>query len=262
MGDSKIKQWWRELTSPLPSAPGHAAPTKAPSGFGRLWNALKPPPAVRRATESAPVVPPEVRRRQRTILVTTLVVAAIGAGAWGTYLYIASAPMRAEKIFRDGMRYMGTGKFKEADTRFTRAIDTWPSLGPAYLERGLARENMNQGDAAIDDFERALSVDSNLAQAHTELGLIYRDRGDLTRAVNEFSLSLSIASTTDALFQRGQLYESLGQHEKALADYDAAIHEQPDAPHVYRARAMTRAALGDDAGAAADRERANYIEHH
>ena len=250
------------MTSPLPSAPNRVLPTKAPSGLSRLWNALKPPPPVRSAAEAAPTVSPEVKRRQRTILVATLVVVGLGAGAWGTYLYIASAPMRAEKIFRDGMRYMATGKFKEADGRFTKAIDTWPSLGPAYLERGLARENLNQVDGAVDDFEHALSVDANLAQAHTELGLVYRDRGDLNRAVNEFSLSLGITSTTDALFQRGQLYESLGQHEKALADYDAAIHEQPDAPHVYRARAMTRTALGDDTGAAQDRDRANYIEHH
>jgi tetratricopeptide (TPR) repeat protein len=187
---------------------------------------------------------------------------AIGAAAWWIYQYIASAPQRAEKVLQDGARLMAKGDFKGAETAFTRAVDIWPPLASGFLARGLARRSLNQPDAAVEDFEHALSLDSNMAPAHTALGEIYRERGDVQRAVKEFTVSIGLAVNTDSLYQRGQLYESLGQHDKAIADYDAAINAQPDAPYVYRARAMSRDAIGDHDDAEADREVANHIEKH
>lgn len=159
------------------------------------------------------------------------------------------------------MLRMGQGDFKGAEGRFTRASEIWPQLAPAFLERGLARREQHNIDGALEDFQHAAELDRSLGQAHTELGVIYRDRGDLQRAVNEFSLAIQIVSSTDALYQRGQLYAAEGEHGKAVADYDAAIHEQTDAPYVYRARAMSRDALGDHDGAEEDRARADRIEH-
>jgi tetratricopeptide (TPR) repeat protein len=56
------------------------------------------------------------------------------------------------------------------------------------------------------------------------------------------------------------MYESLGEHQKALEDYNQAIGGMPDAPYVYRARAMTRENLGDETGAKEDRQKAISIE--
>lgn len=207
-----------------------------------------------------PGISQEEKRKRRRLLVVSAAVVVIGAAAWGTYLYIVSAPLRAEKVFQDGMRMMGSGDYRGAAARFTEAVGIWPELAAGYLERGLARKNLNQADAAIEDFEHAISLDSNLAPAHTALGLIFRERGDLTRAMNEFTVSIDLNSSTDALYQRGELHESLGQHEQAIQDYDAAIHEQPDAPFVYRARAMSRDALGDHDRAEQDRRTAIQIE--
>jgi tetratricopeptide (TPR) repeat protein len=158
------------------------------------------------------------------------------------------------------MLRMGAGDYQGAVERFTKAVDTWPRMAAGYLERGVARKNMNQTDAAIEDFERAIGKDSSMAQAHTALGTIYRERGDLTRAMNEFALSLQLNTSTEAFYERGQVRESLGQHRQAIEDYDAAIHEQPDAPYVYRARAMSLDALGEHDGAAQDRRTAILIE--
>jgi tetratricopeptide (TPR) repeat protein len=64
----------------------------------------------------------------------------------------------------------------------------------------------------------------------------------------------------EANYQRGQMYESLGEHQKALQDYNLAIGGMPDAPYIYRARALTRENLGDGAGARDDRQKADSIE--
>ena len=55
-------------------------------------------------------------------------------------------------------------------------------------------------------------------------------------------------------------YESLGQHQKAIEDYDKAVQESPDSPAVYRARSMARRNIGDQAGYEADRDKANSID--
>jgi tetratricopeptide (TPR) repeat protein len=261
MSKSPLKRLW-DAVKPPPAPPRRVAeytPLRDPSWVGRFLRSIKPPPAVNSARQG---ISPEEKLRRRRIVRGAAALVAAGGAAWGTYFYISSAPARATQAFQDGMRLMGKSDLKGAEQRFTKALSNDPQLASAYLERGLVRSGLQDADAAVQDFEHALALDQNMAPAHTGLGLIYRGRGDVARAINEFTLSIQLASNTDALYQRGQLYESLGQHEKAIADYDAAIHEQPDAPHVYRARAMARETAGDHAGAEEDRGRAHRIESH
>jgi len=234
-------------------------PIKHASGLRRLWEAIKPPPAVESQDQS---LSPEERLRRRRLVLSTLAIVVVAAASWGIYEYIASAPMRAEKVYQDGMRLFGAGNFKGAEDRFTDAISIWPHLAAAYLQRGLARKNTNQVDAAIDDFQHALTEDANQAPAHTALGVIYRERGDVTQAMKELTAAINLSGDTDAFYQRGQIHESQGEHQLAIQDYDSAIHDQPDAPYVYRARAMSRDAIGDHDAAEEDRREAIRIERH
>jgi tetratricopeptide (TPR) repeat protein len=258
---SPLKRFWNAIKLPpaVPRREAEREPGRAPSAFARFWNAIKPPPAIKHEGHGLPRE--EQRRRRRVVLIAVGAVVAIAA-AGGVYQYVASGQTRADKMYQEGMRLMGSGDYEAAVARFTEAIRIWPSLAAAYLERGLAHKSMNQVDVAIQDFQSAIGQDPNLAEAHSALGTIYRERGDLTRAMNELNLAIQAGGSTDAFYQRGQVHESLGQHKEAVQDYDAAIHEQPDAPYVYRARAMARDAMGDRAAASADRRQAFYIERH
>ena len=261
MADSGWKRF-RNSILPPPAVPGRSPerePSRHPSGLARLWNAIKPPPAVK--VQEQNVLPKEERIRRQRLLYGTAAVVVTGALAWGIYAYIASEPERAEQVFQDGMRLVGAGDQKGAEARFTKAVGIWPHLANGYLERGLVRKSMNQVDAAIVDFEQAISQDSSMGAAHTALGTIYAERGDRVRAMNEFSQAISLNPNSHAFYERGQLHELMGEHTQAMEDYAAAIHEEPDAPYVYRARAMTRDAIGDHAGADEDRNTASQIEH-
>ncbi|HEY1760258.1 MAG TPA: tetratricopeptide repeat protein [Bryobacteraceae bacterium] len=247
---------------PPPAVPGRERERETdrhPSGLTRLWNAIKPPPAVK-VQESG--LPKEEKLRRRRLVVGTAAVLVAGALAWGIYAYIASEPDRAQKVFQDGMLLMGAGDSKGAEARFTKAVGIWPHLASGYLERGLVRKSMNQVDAAMADFEQALSLDSSLGAAHTALGTIYSERGDRVRAMNEFTQAINLEPNAHAFYERGELHELMGEHPQAIEDYNAAIHEEPDAPYVYRARALTRDEIGDHDGALADRIVANRIERH
>lgn len=200
------------------------------------------------------------RKQRRILWYTFAAIVLAGAGAW-TYIYIGSAPQRARLQYDDAMRMMKPGYYQLAIESFDRAIKTWPGLADAYFERGNAYQILNRDDDALADFEKAADVNPNLYRAYAAMGSIYRSRKDYKRAMDAYTKSLAAKPNVDALFERGQTYELLGEHQQAIEDYDKAIVELPDAPAVYRARGLSRRNLGDEAGYDADRDMANRIEH-
>jgi tetratricopeptide (TPR) repeat protein len=176
------------------------------------------------------------------------------------YNYISSAPQRADVVFQAGMKLMSPKSYPDAIAQFTKAIEIYPQLGEAYLERGVAHRYLGETELAFADFDRAIDVNPNLAHAYTARGSAYRARGDVKRALDDFTKSIAIEPNLDAYYERGQTYESLGEHQKAIDDYDQAIAQMRDAPHVYRARSLARRNLGDIAGYEADRDHARSVE--
>jgi tetratricopeptide (TPR) repeat protein len=221
-----------------------------------VWDAVKPPPAA-----SRPGVKPRLAPKQKRLLYSTVSVLALGGLGWSVYAFVVSAPERADKEYQGAMKLMATGNFRGAIVQFTRAVQIWPKLTGAYLERGVSHRYLKENDQALADFDHALELDPNLARAYSARGFIYRERGDSRRAMEEFTKSLDISPNVDAFFERGQTYEDLGEHHKAIDDYDRAIAEMRDAPFVYRARSLARRNLGDSEGFAADQQMATTLEH-
>jgi tetratricopeptide (TPR) repeat protein len=202
-----------------------------------------------------------LRPKQKRLLRYALVFVLLAGASGGVYAYIATAPQRAEKQFQDAMKFMKPSHYEEAIAGFNRAVQTWPELADAYFERGNAYHALRRDDEAIADFEKATDVNPNLALAYAALGSIYRDRKDYKRAMEAYTKSINSKSTVDVYFERGQTYESLGEHQKAVDDFDRAILEMPLSPEVYRSRATARRNLGDQAGFEADSDTARRLEH-
>lgn len=233
------------------------------SAFTRFWKMVNPPPSANRPGPPKPSPKIlEMRRRQRRLITVTLAgLAMVGAGAW-TYNYIASAPDRADKEFQEGMKRMGPGKYPDAVVHFTRALAIYGQLPNAYLERGNANRVLGEMDAALADYQAAADLNPVLPEAHSGIAMIYIERHDTVRALEHLNKSIALHPTVEAFYQRGQILESQGHHEKAIADYNRAIAEETDSPYMYRARALAKENLGDLEGAHADREIASKIEHH
>lgn len=229
----------------------------AESIFTRLWKVVKPPSSV-----EGPKKPMTAQqRKQLKMILATLGVIAIGAVAWGVYTYIADAPQRAQAQFDAAELFMGPAQYGKAITGFTRAIQTWNQMPEAYVERGIAHHFLKEDELALADFDTALQMNPSLARAFAARGSIFRDRGDDARAVEEYSKSIQAKPNVDAYFERGQIYEKQGHHKEAIDDYDLAVEYLRDAPHVYRARAFSKANIGDTEGAQSDRAMARSLEH-
>ena len=223
----------------------------------RAWDSVRLPPV--QGTKK-PISPQ--KRKQRKMILGTLAVIALGFIGWGVYAYIGTAPQRAQAAFDDAQRLMSAGHYAKAIDGFTRTLSIWPQMANAYVERGLSHHFLGEDSQALEDLDRALGLDPNLSGAYAAKGSISRDHGDVSRAMEEYTRSIQSSPNVEAFFERGQLYEKLGEHQKAIADYDQAIAYLRDAPHVYRARAFAKSNMGDEAGAKADRDMAHSLEHH
>lgn len=219
--------------------------------YQRLWNAIRPP------SSNAPAT---MNTSQRRIIWAGIVAALIiGAGWWG-FRYVSDAPLRAQSAFESGMARLGPGDLDGAVKKFTESINI-RETATAYLERGNAHSSKGSGQQALADWNRAIQLDPNLAAAYAARGTYYRVSGDLSRAMADLERSLQIAPSVDAFYQRGQVYDALGQHQQAINDYTDAINIRVEAPYIYLARAAARKALGDEEGFLLDQDLAQGLQH-
>jgi tetratricopeptide (TPR) repeat protein len=93
----------------------------------------------------------------------------------------------------------------------------------AYHERAVCLARMKDDDRAFADYNRALALAPNLALSWNGRGVIYLHRK---------------------------------QYQSAISDFTAAIRLNPNLIQPYRNRAAAKRALGDTAGARADRDEA------
>ncbi len=226
------------------------------SVWTRLWNAVKPPPAVPSRGDTGPPLNPT---QKRMIWISVAVVVVI-VGGWQVSSYIAAAPSRAQTVYEQGMAKMTPGSYPEAVRLFSKAVDIFPQLSVAYLERGNAENILGETEGALADYDKAIEM-GNLAAAYTARGRIYVAKGDAKRAQSDFERSVGVEPNSDAYFQLGRIQEASGDHIQAILSYDRALHIQPDSPDILLARAVSKAGKGDAEGAAADRKESFEIEH-
>jgi len=100
---------------------------------------------------------------------------------------------------------------------------TQPKTAGKFFDRGLARQNQQQSQAAIADYDQAIKLNPDYA---------------------------------DAYYNRGNARTALGDQQAAIADYSQAIKFKLDFAYAYHGRGNARAATGDKPGAIADFQKA------
>lgn len=167
---------------------------------------------------------------------------------------ISLQPSNAQGYFLRGQAYMGVLDAVRAIPDFNRAIELDP-VQPEYLAaRAKALLDRKDFTRAISDLTRAIELQPTMAEAHLRRGVAQREAGQLARAVTDFTRAIELAPTADAYVQRAMTRQQSGDHPGAISDFTRAIEFAPDNPHNYYARGRSRAAVGDAAGARADRE--------
>ena len=254
-------------------------------------------PPRRDAVSQAPMVPVSAedfaRAKRRIVfkwLGVVLVVALVGIG-----IYLKSTSSQdGRKALNDGEQMLKAGRYAEAIQSLDRALAVDGKLANAYLFRARAHVALVQPEAAVKDFDKALQLDPSnadalveraalhlrtndyqgviadceqairlnprLTYAYTLRGMAFRELGNLPKSLEDFNHAVELAPGLDTYFQRATTYQAMGEHPKALSDLDQVVSLFPTSPMGYLARAKSREATGDLAGARSDRETGRNLE--
>ena len=225
------------------------------------------------------------RQKRRKVMIWALAGLIVLLAAFLGYRRI-SIPREARQAYDSGVRLFSATRYEQAALNFSRAIDLMPDFADAYrmrarvyvaqstpdfaardftkvlaltpnnagvlVERGSAYLDLKDYPKAIADAGLAISLDPKLGRAYTLRATARRATGDAAGAIQDFTAALGINPNLENYFQRAATYHRMGKYDLAVADFTSAISFDSTQPHIFFARAQSKAAGGDAKGAKED----------
>jgi tetratricopeptide (TPR) repeat protein len=181
-------------------------------------------------------------------------------------------PGQPDLLSMRGYAFRATGQYRRAIEDLNASIRRKPDFSFDWYNRGIAWAKLGDYRKGIADFTRAIHLlpdDRRSNLFYHERGIAYlklagerRYRPYMEQALQDFNKASQLNPKNGwAYHERGALYMKLEEPFKALAEYNKAAEILPpeDRHWLYIDRAWVKQKLGDFAGAAADRERAQAV---
>jgi len=122
-----------------------------------------------------------------------------------------------------------------------------------FMNRALARFNLNDLRGTMDDFDRSISLDPNSKLSYLNRAIMRTTVGDLNRALEDFDKVLYLdPEDYQAMYNRGLVRKDLGNNKDAIADFTAIITKYPKFTPAYYQRSDVKKRMGDAKGADKD----------
>jgi tetratricopeptide (TPR) repeat protein len=168
---------------------------------------------------------------------------------------VALDPLDASAYSNRATVYRASKRLDLAIADLSEVIRTDPSDGLAYYDRGTAYELSGKLDKAMTDYREAMRRKPSFAPASAALGRL-DSKGDPQLALAELSAAIRLDPKSPARRARALLYLSLEEPERALPDLDQVLTNDGSDAAAWANRGVSKAKLGDFAGAIADCTRA------
>lgn len=137
-------------------------------------------------------------------------------------------------------------EYKDGDEQLSKAIHLKPKNVGYYINRALARYNINNLRGAMTDYDAAIDLDPNNYLAHYNRGLLRQQVGDDNRAIEDFNFVVRMEpDNVLALFNRATLLDKTGNLRAAIKDYTKVIEQYPNFWTGLQMRASCYRRLGD-----------------
>ena len=175
---------------------------------------------------------------------------------------IALKPDLTDAYQMRGRCYMALSEPERAVQDFTKVIEQRPNDPTGWIDRGSAYVASNKFSQAVADATKAIAVDPRRAAAFNLRGVAIRKSGAPQKALDDFNHAVELEKSADNYFERGATYQAMGEHRLAIADFDQVIKIIPDLASPFFARAESRRALGDAAGAQQDHRQGRILDGH
>lgn len=147
--------------------------------------------------------------------------------------------------FSVGFLFTQQGKHKEAIDAYSQSIDLNPNIPVPYNNRGAAKIELEQYEAAILDLNHAIHMNPSYAIAFSNRGNAKRGLRQYEAAIEDYEEALSLNSNNaDVYNNRGVVKFDLEQYEAAIADYYQALRLGFDKAKGYYNLGEAYAAMG------------------
>jgi tetratricopeptide (TPR) repeat protein len=98
----------------------------------------------------------------------------------------------------------------------------------AYNNRGIAKSDLGNKEAAIIDYNQAIALNPKSAEAYANRGNAKSDLGNKEAAIIDYNQAIALnPKYAKAYYNRGLVKYALGKNEAAIIDYDRAIALNP-----------------------------------
>ena len=109
-----------------------------------------------------------------------------------------------------------------------------------YLQRGVEAHQNNNLDDAITYYTEVISLDSDssiVPLVYYNRGSAYQSKGEIDRAIKDYNKAIKLnPDYAIAYYNRGNAYQSKGEIDRAIKDYNKAIKLNPDNTSAYNNR--------------------------
>jgi tetratricopeptide (TPR) repeat protein len=128
-----------------------------------------------------------------------------------------------------GHAYYQLGQFDQAKKDFGQARQMDGQSALVLLDLGTTAYMQKNYDEALNDLTKALALNSDLGWAYNNRGVVHYTLGDYAKAVTDFSKAAETADVNDkrALFNRALGYQAMKDFDRAIADYDTILAQNP-----------------------------------
>jgi tetratricopeptide (TPR) repeat protein len=156
---------------------------------------------------------------------------------------------------------IGSSRWDQALADFSQAIHLDPQLVDAYTARASYYVNHQQADLAIQDYTQAILLHPQYGPYHYRGLTFANQKKDYEHAIQDFTECIHYWPNWPEGYRfRGDAYKAEQQYDRAIQDYNEAIRFEANYVAAYTERAAAKDALGDKAGATADRQKAQELK--
>lgn len=130
-----------------------------------------------------------------------------------------------QALFDRGVAANQSGKLIESITVFTDLIAAQPDLAEVYYQRGLAFDGIGETARAINDFAEAVGLGVDKLGPFLRLIAHYKENRLYPAAliVTDQILAHLPENAAGAYWDKGQIYEAMGDRRNAIAAYEACL---------------------------------------
>lgn len=149
--------------------------------------------------------------------------------------------------------------YEAAIADYNKTIEINPKFSWPYHNRAIAYGRLKRWDEAIADYGRAIDLDQNYASAYNGRAWSYCQIGKFEEALVDANRAVSLKpNEANFLDTRAGAYASLKRYEEALADMNTAIKLSPEGWLFYN-RGKIYESMGEASKAQADFDKAKKL---